>query len=108
MEDLCLDLPARHKDPAWLEEVCDEMMDELEDHVVGTLNLRRRLEKSGLKLTQNMPEKICGELTEYCDEGETAEIKARKEREEAEREQRDKEREREEEEEKKRKAAGEL
>ena len=49
-ETVCADIGFRHESSAFLEEVCDDFMDDYDRHLVGAVNLRQRLEKSGMKL----------------------------------------------------------
>ena len=74
LEPLCQDLAMRHENPAFLEEHCDDLLDELqgdamreEDSVlVGNIKLRKRLETAGLTPSNTLAEKVCTELKGYC------------------------------------------
>lgn len=76
--DVCGDISIRHDDPAYLETLCDDLIDDMigeslseENSVlVRAIKLRKSLETSGLKLTKTLQSKVCSELQGYCDESE--------------------------------------
>ena len=78
--DVCGDISIRHDDPAYLETLCDDLIDDMigeslseENSVlVRAIKLRKSLETSGLKLTKTLQSKVCSELQGYCDESEFA------------------------------------
>jgi len=74
--DICGDISVRHDDPAYLETLCDDLIDDMigeslseENSVlVRAIKLRKSLETSGLKLTKTLQNKVCSELQGYCEE----------------------------------------
>merc|ERR1711871_65004 len=79
--DVCGDISIRHDDPAYLETLCDDLIDDMigeslsEENsiLVRAIKLRKSLETSGLKLTQTLQKKVCSELQGYCSEEELPE-----------------------------------
>ena len=82
--DICSDISIRHDDPAYLETLCDDLIDDMigeslsEENsiLVRAIKLRKSLESSGLKLTQNLQKKVCTELQGYCDDTDDADDEA--------------------------------
>ena len=78
LEDVCGDIAIRHDDSAYLEELCDDLIEAMigetleEEHsiLVRSIKLRKSLEGGGLKLTLSLQEKVCEELAGYCKAGE--------------------------------------
>jgi hypothetical protein len=79
--DVCGDISIRHDDPAYLETLCDDLIDDMigeslsEENsiLVRAIKLRKSLETSGLKLTQTLQKKVCSELQGYCTDEEDPE-----------------------------------
>lgn len=74
--DVCSDISIRHDDPAYIETLCDDLIDDMigeslsEENsiLVRAIKLRKSLETSGLKLTQTLQKKVCTELQGYCED----------------------------------------
>jgi len=74
--DVCSDVSIRHDDPAYIETLCDDLIDDMigeslsEENsiLVRAIKLRKSLETSGLKLTQTLQKKVCTELQGYCED----------------------------------------
>eukprot|EP00947_MAST-08B_sp_MAST-8B-sp1_P006437 g6437.t1 len=77
IENLCEDLNLRHEDPAFLEEHCVDLVDDLQGDamreedsaLVRNIKLRKRIESAGMKLSASLANKVCEELQGYCSGG---------------------------------------
>ena len=73
LDETCAELATRHARPAYLEEHCDELVDQLigdgladsQSALVATLVLRNRLSRGGFQPSGALEDRLCGELTDY-------------------------------------------
>jgi len=74
LNGICGDVAIRHDDSAYLEEMCDDLIDKMigdtleeeQSILVRSIKLRKSLEGGGLKLSISLQEKVCAELAGYC------------------------------------------
>lgn len=62
VEDVCKDLGYFHQPYVWLEEYCDEMMDDHSDTIVEILKFRDQLSKGGFTPDDSTADYMCSEL----------------------------------------------
>jgi hypothetical protein len=76
MDSLCPDIGMRHESTSYLEEVCEDILDDVKSDVVTQIQLHSSLTNSGFKPTHSLGAKVCREITSYCPSGEkgTAEL----------------------------------
>jgi hypothetical protein len=62
LNSLCQSLGYGHQPYTWLEEICDEMVDEHLSEMGDILKMRDQLSVSGMIPKQTLSEKMCGEI----------------------------------------------
>jgi hypothetical protein len=70
MDTLCRDIGMRHETTSYLEEVCEDILDDVQSSVVGQIRLHSKLKNAGFK-PSSLDSKVCGEFTSYCPKEDT-------------------------------------
>ena len=65
-DSLCSDIGMRHEATSYLEEVCDDILDDVQADVVTQIRLMEGLKRSGFNPSDSLSTKVCTEITSYC------------------------------------------
>lgn len=77
LEKVCGHLGFYHQPYIWLEEYCDEVMDDYAEQIGDILRFRERVARTGMRPTTTVAEDICKELHPKCYEEDTKARKAK-------------------------------
>lgn len=73
IDSMCYDLGMRAeyspKDLEYMTEICEELVDDVGARsIAGTIMLRNRLSRSGMRPTGTLADKVCGEMGGFCED----------------------------------------
>jgi hypothetical protein len=72
LDGLCGDISMRHETSvSLLEEACEDLYDEYQQGIIGTVSMHERLSRTGFTPDDSLVDKICGEMASYCEKEET-------------------------------------